>query len=729
MADEKILIQIDVDNEKAQQSLTEQTRKVDLLKEANKKLLKENKELAKQGSVTAKQRSENSKQIALNRSKIADSNATIKDSIKTLKTQNNSYGAMKVRLKEVTKAIDQVDLSTIEGAESAKKLREEQNQLNTALKAGEAEGNSFTRNVGNYVSKVTDATGATGGFGGALDGVGQVIKLNPIGLLVSGLVALVAAFGKTEKGAKFFTIAGEVLNQLFNELVGLLGSVGTALTDLNFEEIGNSIKTYLVDQVKLVIKGFGLLGDAFSKLFEGDFNGAVEAAGEGLKTLYIEANPLAQVIGNVADATVDFTKKVVENTEKTINNASARFDLNRSILETQKLVAKQIQEEERLNKIADDSTLSLNKQKKANEDYETALNKRLGTELNLLEQEQKILQIDVDKLKSAKIGGQELLDARQLLADKQIEISQKETEQQQAAYDQQQRGRQINQDQWEQDLDFIIDIGARRADNLLKQSENEKLSTAERQKAFEDYQAAIIGVREGIISSFEDSGLSEEEFNRLLGIRDPEQLAEEIRKLDELSEIENNRLKEGLQEFLIIQQEEVEATRNFEDQKIKIKEDAGKKEKKLRKDVSNASLSLASTVFKGISQFLEQGSKEQKAFAIADATINTAKGVTNALSTGVAPLNFINAASVATAGAVQIASIAATTPGSGGGTTAPVTAQGTAQQQANTNAIDQQLSQQEALINATNNIGLRVSVTEINEVQNNVAISEETATI
>ena len=65
MADEKILIQIEVDNDKAQQSLTEQTRKVELLKEANKKLLKENKELAKQGSVTAKQRAENSKQIAL----------------------------------------------------------------------------------------------------------------------------------------------------------------------------------------------------------------------------------------------------------------------------------------------------------------------------------------------------------------------------------------------------------------------------------------------------------------------------------------------------------------------------------------------------------------------------------------------------------------------------------------------------------------------------------------
>ena len=134
-------------------------------------------------------------------------------------------------------------------------------------------------------------------------------------------------------------------------------------------------------------------------------------------------------------------------------------------------------------------------------------------------------------------------------------------------------------------------------------------------------------------------------------------------------------------------------------------------------------------MFKGISQFLEQGSKEQKAFAIADATINTAVGVSNALKYGPPPVNFLNAAAVGVAGAAQIASIVATTPGSSGGTTTPVTAQGTAQQQANTNAIDQQLSQQEALIQATNNIGMTVSVTEINEVQSNVALSEQTATI
>jgi len=732
MADEKILIQIEVDNDKAQKSLTEQTRKVDLLKEANAKLIKNNKELAKQGSVTAKKRAENSKQIAINRSKIAESNKTIKDSIKTLKTQENSYGAMKLRLKEVSEAIDKVDLSTEAGVKSVKKLREEQNQLNTSLKAGEAEGNSFTRNVGNYTNGIKDAIGQTTGFGGALDGVGQVIKLNPIGLLLSGLAALIGAFSKTEKGAKFFAVTGEVINQLFNELVGLLGKVGTSLVDLNFEDIGNSIKTYLVDQVKLVIKGFGLLGDAFVKLFDGDFSGAMDSAADGLKTLYIEANPLAQAIVGVADATVEFTEKVIENTNATIDNASARFELERSIAKQQVTISKLVQEEEKLNKIADDATLSLNKQKEANENYQTALTNRLNAEKKLINDQLGLLKTDLEIRKSQ---GLDVIDIQQQVADKQIELNAKITEQQTNNYDQQQRERQINQDQWEQDLDFIIDIGTRRADVLLKQSEDETLSLSEREQAIKDYSAALTSVQKGIINSFEESGLSEKEFKRLLGIRDPEQLAEEIKKLKELSEIENNRLKEGLQEYIIAEQDKTNAILSHEEQRNKVKEDYAKKEITRRKAVANAAVSLASNIFQTTSKFLKEGSTASKIFAVADATVNTYKGVTNALANVPAPFNIPAAIATGAQGFAAVQSINSTSPsssngGSGGGGSSLINGSTPqANPQIDTNPIDQQLAQQEALIAATGNIGMSVSVTEINNTQNDVRISEETATI
>ena len=178
------------------------------------------------------------------------------------------------------------------------------------------------------------------------------------------------------------------------------------------------------------------------------------------------------------------------------------------------------------------------------------------------------------------------------------------------------------------------------------------------------------------------------------------------------------------------EKDKAEEVKKIRDKELKESEERAKQEKKLRQQVGNAAVGIASTVLKGVSQFLKQGSAEQKAFAIADATINTAKGITNALAYGVPPLNFINAASVATAGAFQVGQIASTSASSGGSVSTPSTSGATAPQpQVNTNSIDQQLQQQEALIAATESIGLSISVTEIDSVQNSVSESERTATI
>ena len=61
-----------------------------------------------------------------------------------------------------------------------------------------------------------------------------------------------------------------------------------------------------------------------------------------------------------------------------------------------------------------------------------------------------------------------------------------------------------------------------------------------------------------------------------------------------------------------------------------------------------------------VSGFLEQGSKEQKAFAIAEATVNTYKGITNALANVPAPFNIPAAALVGAKGFAAVSSIAQT---------------------------------------------------------------------
>ena len=63
----------------------------------------------------------------------------------------------------------------------------------------------------------------------------------------------------------------------------------------------------------------------------------------------------------------------------------------------------------------------------------------------------------------------------------------------------------------------------------------------------------------------------------------------------------------------------------------------------------------------------EQQFRSRKAAGIASAVVNTAEGVTRALSSAAPPLNFANAAAVAASGAAQIAAISRQTMGGGGG--------------------------------------------------------------
>jgi len=116
---------------------------------------------------------------------------------------------------------------------------------------------------------------------------------------------------------------------------------------------------------------------------------------------------------------------------------------------------------------------------------------------------------------------------------------------------------------------------------------------------------------------------------------------------------------------------ETEKLRDFEALKTQIEAEADAERLAVKAQTLDDSLSLAEDVFGGISDLLKAAGKEdsktakaaakvEKGIAIARATVNTALGVSKALAANSPPLNFINAALVGAAGAVQIATIAST---------------------------------------------------------------------
>jgi len=186
--------------------------------------------------------------------------------------------------------------------------------------------NESTNTLTDSLDKMTG--GAITGFKGMVKGVKSVIlgfrtlkgaiAASGIGLLIIAIGAVTAAFTSTEEGQNKFAKLMGVIGTLTSVLVDRLAALGTAIMDAFTNPVEalkgfrDSIKEYVTDQIALVTDGLGLLGSAIKKAFSGDFSGALEDAGKGLKKIYIETQPLYQATVALAGATKDLVKEMKE---------------------------------------------------------------------------------------------------------------------------------------------------------------------------------------------------------------------------------------------------------------------------------------------------------------------------------------------------------------------------------------------------------------------------------
>ena len=139
-------------------------------------------------------------------------------------------------------------------------------------------------------------------------------------------------------------------------------------------------------------------------------------------------------------------------------------------------------------------------------------------------------------------------------------------------------------------------------------------------------------------------------------------LQAELARIDEVEQAKIERLES-------YRTAETEKLRDFEALKTDIVQEADLERAELKAQALDDQLALAENVFGGISDLLRAAGKEdsktakaaaqvEKGIALARATVNTALGVSKALASAPPPVNFVNAALVGAAGAVQIATIA-----------------------------------------------------------------------
>lgn len=389
MADEERTILIDV--EVSDTNADEEVGRLNDELEKNKTLIRELK----------KDYSQNSTEIAKLESKNKQLAGSKRDLIKQSQTEANSLNALRLKLASLTKERNNTNTSTKEGATRFKELQKEIAATSEEVKGFEEEGGDFRRSVGEYPSLLG---GATTGFKKLF----TVLLTNPIGLIVTALVGLVAIFKRSQTGIELFRKAGAFLNTVLGKLTDIVEALGIrliaafedpqqALDDLvdNIREgVIRYFTEFIPNAIQTTLDGFALLGKAVKQVFTGDFGGAAESAREGIIKLadgITDLNPGTAIIKALAS---EIKEIAIEANEA----ATAAFKLESQLIANEKALAdlavsnaQSLKTQKELNIVIEDQTRSIEDRIEAGQKFSENEEKQLKENLRLQSEKVRIL--------------------------------------------------------------------------------------------------------------------------------------------------------------------------------------------------------------------------------------------------------------------------------------------------------------------------------------------------
>lgn len=529
---------------------------------------------------------------------------------------------------------------------------------------------------------ISGLQGMTKSVGSATKGL-NLMKVAIIGTGIGALLIAILALGKA------FTSSEEGQNQ-FNKLMGVIGATVGVFTDRlaalgrglislftdpieTLKGFGNSIQEFVMDKIDLAIESLGFMGSAISKLFSGDFSGALDDAGKGIVGLNRALNPAVIATEALVNSTKELIKEITEEGKIAGQIADQRAQADK--LDRQIVVDRAKANKERadlLNKAVDKEKFSLQE--------------RIGflEEAGRLEDEITAKEIEAAQLR---------LDAK--IAENALGDSTKEDLEEEAAL----KAELINLEtakltKAKEVTTQIIALNTEAA-TAAKTLADEEIANAQAVQDFKDSLkikdkenkfAEIEAEKEARILALEELKLSKEEEEQML--LDIEQAFKEKRKI--IEEEEAALLAEEKEAFLASKLEEEEMS--LAEQKAKDLEELqrlkGTEAERLAiikfyndqeiaaDDIkSKAELEMAKQTFATVAGLLGENSKAGKAAAAAAALINTYQGITAELATktttpfGIA-LKIANIATIASIGFKSVKDIMKTNPkatGGGGG--------------------------------------------------------------
>ncbi len=463
--------------------------------------------------------------------------------------------------------------------------------------------------------------------------LGVAFKGLGIGLIIAAFATLQELFQSNQRVSDIFKTSFEALSIAFNDFVRFVDKGVESITSFfkdplePIKNFGKTISDFVTGRIQLALEGIGLLGSAIKKVFQGDFKGALEDAGKGFVSFNRGINPAAMVIEGLSKTVVEGTKALAGYTKSTIEQAKSNIELKKSAdlaaVANQGLIEKFDRQAEQLRQVRDDERLSIEERKKANDELAEVLeeqeklmlrNAQIAVDAALVE-----LQKDKDNIESKKA----VMEAQNELAAVEAQIEGFRSEQ--------------------KSNDLALD-------RELVQMTNSKLE-AETNLSIEQKRFNAEQIEDNLLRLERQREIDEEEKllqqARLQNIFDEANLGTQA-KID---------AQIALDEFMEqSRQQGVNRDKEIADAKVAIAKAEGDTKGKIFKDTEKALVQLS-----GIAG---QETKAGKAFAVAAATINTYRGVSDALAaTTVTPfetaLKFINAASILSTGLKNVKSILA----------------------------------------------------------------------
>ena len=265
---EKIVIEIDVNSDKALTALVEQKNAVEGLKKTNAELKKSQDELKSSGQENTKAYTDNAKAIAINETQIKTLNTQIGINQKIVQNANvgvnDQTGAYQRLSNQYSIAAQKAkDIAAVYGtnSEQFKKAAAEAKGLSDNLKKVDDSVGQNQRNVGNYTESINLLTGKFSSLPNSLGAVKE--GFSAVGGALKGLIVQALAFIATPVGAVISAVAAAatILYSVFKDFKPIVDKIEQSMASLGavFDVVKNTIIGLFTGQKSLSesTKGLG----------------------------------------------------------------------------------------------------------------------------------------------------------------------------------------------------------------------------------------------------------------------------------------------------------------------------------------------------------------------------------------------------------------------------------------------------------------------------------------